>query len=1667
MNPRRMLYPLAILALAATGILTLLGLADTAPLIAHAAPLPQTITVTLSIINESEETICFVVVCPPDAQDESDCFIMNDEAILPGKTRAFDIAAGNYVVSLADCDENVLLIKPGFAIADQHELRYAPAPKAETLSIINESEEIICLVLVCSPGAKDESDCFTLMNDEAISPGETRAFDIAAGDYDVGLVDCDENVLLIEQGITIADQQELRYAPEAETLSIINESEETICLVLVCSPGSKDESDCFSLMNDEAISPGETHAFDIAAGDYDVGLFDCDGNVLLIEQGITIADQQELRYAPAPEADSLCDTLWRSGNTLLGQANYQEALQEYTEALTCYQEADDRQGESRALFNMGVAYDDLEQYTTTIEYCEQALDIARDIGDRYMEGRSLDYLGNAYNGLEQYETAIEYYEQALDIARDMGDREMEGVSLGSLGNAYLSMGQYETAIEYCEQALDIARDIGDQYMQGANLVNLGAAYHNLGQYATAIEYSEQALDIARNIGDQNTERGALNNLGNAYHGLAQYVTAIKYYEQALDIARNIGSRQGEGQTLANLGGTYSSMGQYVTAVEHSEQALTIARDIGDWNTEENALSNLGIVYHHLGQYATAIEYYEQALDIARDIGDRNMEGSVLNNLGVVYYSMGQYTTAIEYHEQALTIARDIGDRNMEGSTLGNLGNAYSGLGQYATAIEYHEQSLTIARDIGDRNTEGLALNNLGNTYSSTGQYATAIEYYEQALTIARDIDAQYAKGISLGNLGNVYYLMGQYATAIEYSEQALTIARDIGNRNTEGNVLDHLGNAYSAMGQYATAIEYHEQALTIARDIGDRNTEGSALGNLGSVYSAMGQYATAIEYYEQTLDIVRNIGSRYAEGVSLNNLGSVYFLMGQYATAIEYHEQALTITRDIGDRNTEGGILGNLGDVYSFMGQYTMAIEYHEQAMNIARDIGARNAEGGALGRLGSTYIELGQYTTAIGYLEQALDIARDISDRQGEGSNLGNLGNVYFLMGQYTTTIEYCEHGLTIARDIGDRNNEGRALGSLGNAYFSMGQYTTTIEHSGQALDIARDIGDRNAEGRALGSLGSGYLLMGQYTTTIEYYEQSLGIARDISDRNAEGRVLSGLGIIYSFLEQYSMAIEYLEQAIAVIETMRGELRVEEFKISFAAKYIFPYHGIIPLLVEMERPADAFHYAQRAKARAFLDQLGNARVAPRTGADPELVAQEQDLVDQISALQRAISQGGDVDYAALAAQLESLQTAYNQVLIDLKRSNPAYASLVSIDPLSIDEIRATVLDERTSLIAYFVTGEKSIAFVLDQETLVAVSLPISRTRLAAQVERFHGLINVEPHGGPTQARERTELAQDLHRSLIAPVLPHVEHARLIVIPHDVLHTLPFAALLDQGQHPLAARFTLSTAPSISSLAPEILNRNENGGQLLALGNPSTAASPLPHAEAEAIAVAGLYPRSTLFTGAQASEAALRGNVEGADVIHLATHGTLDPVNPLFSTLLLAGEETDAANDGQLQVREVFDLDLSDANLVVLSACETALGEQSQGDELVGLSRAFMYAGTPVVVASLWPVEDAATGALMLAFHRRVQDGQGAAAALAQAQAEIRDQDAWAAPYYWAGFVVIGDGGSQAARSLPTVSWAAWIAGVILAAVVGAIVWRRWRLVQSSFSMNFSSPDRV
>src|SRR5919199_271465 len=780
----------------------------------------------------------------------------------------------------------------------------------------------------------------------------------------------------------------------------------------------------------------------------------------------------------------------------------------------------------------------------------------------------------------------------------------------------------------------------------------------------------------------------------------------------------------------------------------------------------------------------------------------------------------------------------------------------------------------------------------------------------------------------------------------------------------------------------------HSLLPVVAQTADARQAEGDRLMRQGMQQSQTRQLPAALNSLQQALQIYRSLKNRQREALTLGALGDAYlFYLRDSAKAIDYTQQSLAIAREIKDRQVESLALLTLGLAYHSMGNYAKAIEYGQQQLAIAREIKDRQVERLALGTLGRAYLSLDNYAKAIEYLQQSLAIARSIKDRQGEGRVLGNLGIAYHSMGNYAKAIEYSQQHLAIAREIKDRQSECNALGSLGNAYHSLGNYTKAIEYAQQTLVLAREIKDREGEGVALGNLGNVYGSLGNSAKAIEYAQQSLAIARSIKDRQGEGNALTNLGATFLRADNPTEAEKMLVNAIQVWESMRQMLGSNDAnKVSIFEGQDRTYRTLQQVRVAQNNPIAALEIAERGRARAFVDLL-TQRLSSDSANSVIAAAPDQEQIRQIAKAQNATL----VQYSII---YDDFQIQGKQV----GRESALYIWVIQpTGEITFREVDLKPLwQKHNASLASLIVGNQEFLGVRSRSSL-------GSTQPQPDLPSLHQLL-IEP---------------------IASLLPKDPNARVIFIPQGSLFQVPFPALQDANGTYLIEKHTILTAPSIQVLdltrqqRQKLAQKQSNSGRALVLGNPTMPSvssypgapkqqlSPLPGAEAEAIAIAPLL-NTQAITGAQGTKAQIVQKMPQASIIHLATHGLLDDVNGLGSAIALAPSGSD---DGLLTAEEIFDMKLQ-ANLVVLSACNTGDGRIT-GDGVIGLSRALISAGVPSVIVSLWSVPDAPTSELMQSFYRNLQNNPDKAQALRQAM--LATMKTHPGPRNWAAFTLIGE----------------------------------------------------
>ncbi|HEY3053072.1 MAG TPA: CHAT domain-containing tetratricopeptide repeat protein [Thermoanaerobaculia bacterium] len=788
------------------------------------------------------------------------------------------------------------------------------------------------------------------------------------------------------------------------------------------------------------------------------------------------------------------------------------------------------------------------------------------------------------------------------------------------------------------------------------------------------------------------------------------------------------------------------------------------------------------------------------------------------------------------------------------------------------------------------------------------------------------------------------------------------------------------GNALVARGDFDAALRAADHADAAGQRVASEEIRGA-------VAEARDSLREAAEHYTRALELAERAGSSPLIAQAFDDLEGLYFQQGNSDRVLELANRMLERP---GDPN-RALYLHRRGLAYSEMHETEAAWQALEQALPLAESTGNLKLLG-EIHRDRAIWIWRYQRdrARALSEFDQALAYGRRAHAWFVVTSTLHTSGSVfrYSVGTDLPEALRRYNEALTIA--LREHTGAAHILKNMGDVYRQMGD----TARAKVALEEAMQIADRRnvAEVRwqARNQLGT--------------------ITRDSDPPRAE---------------------RYFREALDLIESHQSDVLLEDFRpgvLAGAMLWANPYDEYISFLLQQHRPADAFFVAERQRARAFLETLSASREALAREVPSKYSSAERQILDRIKQAQSLLRSDtlADAKRADLVVAVGRYESELSDMRLKLAVEHPSIAHARYPKLWQLSEVQTTLLAPDESLLSFYLGRNQSVAWVVARDHVATFVLPpakeIERAVRAALEELRNPL-----------ARERSALVA-LSRALsIDAIAQSARGQRLIIVPHGILYDVPFEALVDRGGHPLVERFAVSYAPSASSLAFLRSTPAKAPGPvtLLAVANPIVSGNqvaatrqvdlahmnllePVPHSADEVQQIARLFGRSVrVLEGPHATGSELRRGLDQTRILHFATHGLIDETHPERSGLVLTADPP--RDDGLLQARDIYSLHLS-ADLVTLSACETALGQNVTGEGIIGLTRAFFFAGARSVVASLWDVEDASTSRLMQRFYANIRRGQPIDIALQQAKLDfIRSGGPTSAPFYWASFVVSGN----------------------------------------------------
>ncbi len=893
----------------------------------------------------------------------------------------------------------------------------------------------------------------------------------------------------------------------------------------------------------------------------------------------------------------------------------------------------------------------------------------------------------------------------------------------------------------------------------------------------------------------------------------------------------------------------------------------------------------------------------------------------------------------------------------------------------------------LARETGDADSIITALRkkkytdlDIAHTFLGLGVLYNEIREYDSArVALENVIKRQADSWEAYYELADVYYNMSDYNTCLSLLAEAYRGSRQYPYYELEGRILGLKGLALWNIDQYDNALDAFQEAISIFKQQDQQRYVGLYLGNTGLIYMYTWQYPQALDIFHQALDIHRKTGFQVAEAMTLNNIGLVYLNSSHYSRALEYFRSANSIFEETNYLRGTAIIQANLGATYNELGEYDRALDHYLNALQIRR---------------------------------------KAIPNKRDEGILLSNLGYLYHKLNDTKTAARILRQALTSHYETGQLSYQGYTLNMLGNVALGQSQPDSARLFFQRALDIGRT--------RAIPQLE---------------WDALFGLAKTcVYENDREG------------------AKDYFFQSIRALESNWRSLELDELKEPYLGPRNAVYHQLLALLYQeyqinpkAELAAQSFHLAERTKARAFLDLLATANLTITSGIDSDLLQRESALQRTLDSLQTARMEAfADPD----SRRLKTLNRLWDQKRKQqenltrlMKQRHRRYGELKYPEPLTLGQVRDRILDDNTVLLEYLVDDSVSYLWAVTTQSVLWVRVPGEKDLR----DRIRVLIQSLKQ--PRLEKFSSRIGYALYQDLIASARPFIKSdCRVIISPDGVLHYLPFellntvpgdsthflvndiatqytpsASVLAHRYHPDPTRWSrdwLGMGDPLYTLQESMALYITGDGQLMTGPFPDTTLSiftvnRLPFSEHEITRIAEQFPRgrTEVRLRQEATEAALKTELDLSQYkfLHLAGHGLILENQPSYSGLLLTIDSS-AKEDGLLQMREIFNLDLN-ADLVVLSACQTGLGQLVRGEGMVGLSRAFMYAGAASLVVSLWPVSDESTTLFMTQFYANLlQDGASKAEALRHTKRSFLQHPLYSSPYYWAPFILIGDG---------------------------------------------------
>ncbi|MCV3214242.1 tetratricopeptide repeat protein [Plectonema radiosum NIES-515] len=1214
-------------------------------------------------------------------------------------------------------------------------------------------------------------------------------------------------------------------------------------------------------------------------------------------------------------------------------------------------------------------------------------------------------------------------------------------------------------------SVPLSPDKQQRYQEGVKLFQEGQELEKKGTkegYQQALEKYQQALKIFQELGLRKEEAFIYQSIGTAYAIRSENLEAIEYFNKSLNISREVKQPLLEVLALIGIAGSYNFIGKGREALTLLKQAESISRTEKRFDIVAIVLKGIANTYIELSEIPKTIEPLNQALQIYRDIlKDLPEQAKVLNTIGDSYSSLGQPKIALKYYEQALKIQQTRQDLlPAQAETLTDIGTLYNKSGEYNKALEYLNKAREIQQKQGLLVAEGLTIQSIAEVYKTRGDYQKSIEIRQQARVIFKKSGNTAFEAINMISTANIYKnFLGDNQKALEFVNEAIQLSKNIGYELTHANALNEKAYIYGLQGDLQKALEIYSQALEIAISIKNRNLEARTLTNIASTYKLLGNYDLSLRTYKKARQIYQQAQDKKYELIILFAMSELYLTKGDYPEAINFYNQSVSLSRKQENNEFERLGLGGLARSYELQKDFPNALKNAETALALSQKFEDKYSEASALNLIGIINQTKGNYKEALNHQQKALSLYRQIFVPKLEAQSLNNISVTHSLQKQYQQAIDTLNEALKIRRTLKDIEGEADTLYFIATNQRKLGKLEAALPNIEEAIKIVENI---------RGNVQSQDLRTSYFATVQGYYKFYIDLLMELHKKDPS-KICEFTTKDQNTNKDITIKDKCKAVALHISERSRARGLVE---LLTEARANIRKGANPELLAEESRLKDLINTKEKLRIEIVsnIDKINNPIYKAR--AD-KFQTEIDELLSQQKQLETKIRQSSP-KYANLKypqpLTLPQIQQQLDKDTLLLEYSLGKDRSyLWAVTPNSIDsyelpkreEIEKAVTEFRETLIkcqkkvspscqdlspekkAQALKNTALSATKLSKIILAPVAEKLGKKRLVIvadgelQTIPFAALNDLTPQPPSLQGKGEQDKLPSPHRGGVGGEVSY----QPLIVNHEIVNLPSVTAIATQRQE-LKGRKTAPKTLAIladpvfeatdmritgkpESIVPNSDFRgNELNQSALKQATRNLNRSGVPRLEGtrtEANAILNIIPSSNNLQafGFEANyNWVTNPQLSQYRFLHFATHGIADLKNPELSGIVLSlflDKQAKPADKGYLRLGDIFNLDFG-ADLVVLSACETGLGKDVNGEGLVGLTRGLMYAGAERVAVSLWKVNDEGTAELMQEFYTQMlKQGKSPTVALRAAQLKLWENSTWKNPYYWSAFTLQGE----------------------------------------------------